>query len=98
MGFLIQFKFSRLLRMKTQAEEWETSTESVMEVGQWLCERRREAGQLLSIEEGCAKQEATVSSGGRRWWRHQLGLGTVHSLSPISWFVNQIGDFFCTGL
>ena len=96
MGFLIQFKFSRLLRMKNQAEEWETSTESVMEVGQWLCEGRREAGQWLSIGEGCTKQEATVSSGG---WRHQrLGLGTVHSLSPISWFVNQIGDFFCTGL
>ena len=47
MGFFFQFEVSRLLRMKTQAEEdvfWETSTESIMEVGQWLCEIRREAG------------------------------------------------------
>ena len=78
--------------MKTQAEEWETSTESVTEVGPWLCERRREAGQLLSIGEGCAKQEATVSSGGRRHQR--LGLGTVHSLSPISWLCQSDWRFF----
>nr|POE57200.1 hypothetical protein CFP56_01856 [Quercus suber] len=65
--------------MKTQAEEdlfWETNTKLVMEVGQWLCEIRREAGQWLSIGEGCVKQEAIVSSKGqrRRWW---LGLGSV---------------------
>ena len=57
--------------MKTQTEEdvfWETSIESVMEVGQWLCERRREAGQGLSVGEGCVKQEATISSQGRRRW------------------------------
>ena len=88
--------------MKTQTEKdvfWETSIESIMEVGQWLCERMREVGQWLSVGEGCVKQEATVSSGG--WWRRQrLGLESVHCLSPLSWFVNQIanGDFFYTEL
>ena len=65
--------------MKTQAAEvvfWETSTESIMEVGQWLCEIRREAGQWLSVAEGCVKQEASVSSGGQRH-RWRLGLGSV---------------------
>ena len=56
-GLLIQFEDLRQLRMKTQAKEnvlWETSTESVMEVGQWLL-----------VGKGCMKQEATVSNGGQ---------------------------------